>query len=195
MTYHSVGGVSVGSRWDDEDEVYEIYVEGKFIGTALTVEGIRKVVWEHLAKNREVVKTIKVVVEDGAYEPARAHDTDAGLDLKSRDDDFWLWPGHSHVFDTGVHIEFPHGYYGKVESKSGLNVNESIVCLGGVIDEGYTGSIAVKVYNFGQEGHLFKKGDKVAQLVIQDYIAPRMEFVSSLEDTDRGESGFGSTGR
>ena len=196
MIYALVDGVSVGAEWNEEDEVYDVYVERKFIGTAFGVGGIKRLAQEYIAQTPAVKKKmIRIKLDEGAYEPVRAHKTDAGLDLKSRDDDFWLWPGHSHVFDTGVHIEFPHGYYGKVESKSGLNVNESIVSLGGVIDEGYTGSIAVKLYNLGNQGHFFQKGDKIAQLVIQGYIAPEIEFVTELEDTDRGENGFGSTGR
>ena len=139
--------------------------------------------------------TLKVMLEDDAFAPVRAHDTDAGLDLRSRDEDFWLWPGQSHVFDTGVHIELPHGYYGKIESKSGLNVKHDIVSLGGVIDEGFTGSINIKLYNLGKEEYRFRKGDKVAQMVIMGYIAPTIEIVTELVDTDRGDSGFGSSGR
>ena len=138
---------------------------------------------------------MKIMLEETDYMPVRAHPTDAGLDLLSRDDDFWLWPGSSHTFDTGVHIQFPERTYGKVESKSGLNVHASIVSCGGVIDENYRGSIAVKLYNFGREAYYFQKGDKVAQLVIMPYLAPALEVVDSLEDTDRGDSGFGSTGR
>ena len=136
---------------------------------------------------------LKVMLEDGAFEPLRAHKTDAGLDLRSREE-IVLWPGHSHTFDTGVHIEFPPGYYGKIESKSGLNVNDSIVSLGGVIDEQYTGSIAVKLYNMGKKDKVFKPGTKVAQLIIQPYIAPDIEYVSELTETERGDSGFGSSG-
>ena len=106
-----------------------------------------------------------------------------------------IWPGSSATIDTGVHIELPRGYYGKVESRSGLNVNHDIVSCGGVIDEGYTGSIVVKLYNLGNEAHIFDPGDKVAQLVIQPYIAPEIEYVETLTETDRGDAGFGSTGR
>ena len=138
---------------------------------------------------------MKVKLDEGAYPPKRAHIQDAGLDLRSRDDDFWLWAGHSHTFDTGVHIQFPPGTYGKIESKSGLNVKASVVSCGGVIDEGYTGSIVVKLYNFGREAYQFRKGDKIAQLIIQSYLAPEIEFVNELDDTERGSDGFGSSGR
>lgn len=141
---------------------------------------------------------MKVFLEEGAFKLERAHPTDAGLDLKSRDNDLWLFPGHSYTFDTGVHIEFPQGTYGKVESKSGLNIHASVVSCGGVIDEGYIGSIAVKLYNFGQESYHFQRGDKIAQLIIQPYLTPEIEIVEDLRElsqTDRGENGFGSSGR
>ena len=137
---------------------------------------------------------MKVKLDDGAYMPERAHQTDAGLDLRTREA-FVLWPGHHHTFDTGVHLAIPHGYFGHVESKSGLNVNASVVSCGGIIDENYTGSIAVKLYNFGKHDHVFIAGDKIAQLIIQPYLAPEMELVDELPETDRGDNGFGSTGR
>ena len=137
---------------------------------------------------------MKVKLDSGAVMPTRAHYTDAGLDLYCRERKR-IWAGQSAVFDTGVHIELPKGYFGKVESKSGLNVNHGIVSLGGVIDEGYTGSIKVKLYNEGTEGYVFERGEKIAQLIIQPYLAPALELVDELEETDRGESGFGSTGR
>lgn len=137
---------------------------------------------------------MKVKLDEGAYMPERAHPTDAGLDLRTREA-FVLWPGHHHTFDTGVHMEIPHGFFGHVESKSGLNVKSSVVSCGGIIDEGYTGSIAVKLYNFGKEDKVFDVGDKIAQLIIQPYFTPKMELVDELPETDRGDNGFGSTGR
>jgi dUTP pyrophosphatase len=137
---------------------------------------------------------MKVVLDTGAFMPERAHSTDAGLDLKTPR--FVFLPAHgSTVIDTGVHIELPHGYFGKLESKSGLNVKHGIVSLGGVIDEGYTGSIAVKLYNLSEEDYFCPAGDKIVQLIIQPYIAPEMEVVDKLNETERNEHGFGSTGR
>ena len=137
--------------------------------------------------------TVNVVLDEGAKMPRREHPTDAGMDLFCRED-YCLWPGGHHTFDTGVHIEIPHGYFGHIESKSGLNVNDSIVSCGGIIDEAYTGSIAVKLYNFGNRDKLFKAGQKIAQLIIQPYLAPALIQVDSLPETDRNSCGFGSTG-
>lgn len=139
---------------------------------------------------------MKIKLDRYAFAPCRAHKTDAGLDLKAPANTiFVLCPGDRVTIDTGVHIELPHGYYGKIESKSGLNAKHGIVCCGGVIDEGYTGSIAVKLYNLGDEEYMFFGGDKIAQLIIQPYAAPEMEFVDELAPTERGDNGFGSTGR
>lgn len=137
---------------------------------------------------------MKIMLDPGAFAPTRAHPTDAGLDLRAKER-IKLWPGMSACIDTGVHMELPHGYYGKIESKSGLNVNNDIVSCGGTIDEPYRGSIIVKLYNFGSKAYVFEPGDKVAQIVIQPYIAPELEIVDALSETDRGSDGFGSSGR
>ena len=140
---------------------------------------------------------MKIKLDAGAYMPERAHETDAGLDLRAREGKM-IWSGGCAVFDTGVHIALPHFMYGKIESKSGLNVNHDIVSCGGVIDEGYTGSIKVKLYNLGKTSYRVHAGDKIAQLVIMPYCAPKLElvyFLDELGQSDRGENGFGSTGR
>lgn len=140
--------------------------------------------------------TMKIALDPGAYLPERAHPTDAGLDLRTPERRV-VHSGDSVTIDTGLHVELPHGYYGKIESKSGLNVKANVVSCGGVIDEGYTGSIVVKLYNLGPKPHIFEAGDKVAQLIIQPYAAPELYLVarSDLDKTERGDAGFGSTGR
>lgn len=137
---------------------------------------------------------MKVVVDPGTCIPTRAHPEDAGLDLYCKTGG-WIWPHGSRTFDTGVHIALPPGTFGKVESKSGLNVNHSVVSCGGIIDEGYTGSIRVKLYNLSWKPYRVHDGDKIAQLIITDCRKPPIEIVGALEDTARGCGGFGSTGR
>lgn len=138
---------------------------------------------------------MKVILDDGAYLPERAHKGDAGYDLRCMEK-VTIESGCSAVFDTGVHMQIPFGYFGKIESKSGLNVNHDIVSLGGVIDCGYQGSIKVKLYNFGDEDYTFDAGDKIAQLIIQACGTPSLDIVDRFEeDTDRGNNGFGSTGK
>lgn len=136
---------------------------------------------------------MKVVVDPGAYLPTRAHETDAGLDLYSPNE-FVLYNDDSYTVDTGVHVQIPEGYVGMVKSKSGLNVKHGIQSEG-VIDSGYTGSICVKLYNHGNCAVLIEKGQKISQLVLLPIITPELEVVDSLEDTERGAGGFGSTGK
>lgn len=146
---------------------------------------------------------MKIKLDSGATMPTRAHETDAGLDLYSMEDKIILpsnicdsvYVDCGETFDTGVHIAFDRGTYGKIESKSGLNVNHSVVSCGGVIDEGYTGSIKVKLYNFGTKPYPVHAGDKIAQLIVQNYLTPELELVDDLDDTERGDNGFGSTGK
>ena len=137
---------------------------------------------------------IKIVLDDGAFVPERAHEADAGYDLKTPFDTV-IRPGGSAIIDTGVHIAIPMGYFGKIESKSGLNVNHGIVSCGGVIDSGYTGSIRVKLYNFGRLPYTFRTGDKIAQLIIQPCILPELIITDKLLKTERGNNGFGSSGK
>lgn len=141
---------------------------------------------------------LKVVLDEGAKMPTRAHETDAGLDLYSREYAL-IEPLGSHTFDTGVHIEIPNGskdkvYVGMVKSKSGLNVKHNLTCTG-VVDAGYTGSIAVKLYNHSENVPVaISEGQKIGQLVIMPIELPELELVDSLEDTERGTGGFGSSG-
>ena len=137
---------------------------------------------------------MRLMLDDGAYTPERAHDTDAGYDLRTPKR-VVIHRGSSAVIDTGVHIEIPKGYFGKLESKSGLNVNHSVVSHGGVIDCGYTGSIRAKLYNHGYTDYVFEAGDKIVQLIFHKYEAPEFELVDEFEETERGDNGFGSTGR
>ena len=125
--------------------------------------------------------------------PVRAHDTDAGLDLRSPVDT--VIPAHGAVIvDTGVHIELPQNTAGFLKSKSGLNVKHGITSEG-VIDVGYTGSIAVKLYNHSGRDYAVHRGDKISQLVVVKIDMPELVPVVKLVDTKRGNSGFGSTGR
>lgn len=136
---------------------------------------------------------IKVKLDPGAKLPTRAHSTDAGLDLYSMEDAV-IKPGESRTFDTGVHMEIPVGFVGMLKSKSGLNVKNGITNEG-VIDVGYTGSIAVKLYNHGKFPVYIQKEQKISQLVILPIITPEPILVDKLDDTDRGCGGFGSTGK
>ena len=141
---------------------------------------------------------MKIMLDPGAKMPTRAHPFDAGLDLYAPlcDGVYTISPcGGSTVVDTGVHVQIPEGCTGFVKAKSGLNVKHGLTCTG-VIDSHYTGSIRVKLYNHHPcIRYDIKPGDKIAQLVILKCELPELEVVDSLEETDRGDGGFGSTGR
>ena len=134
-----------------------------------------------------------IKLDAGAKMPTRAHAQDAGLDLYARDTQI-VSARESAKFDTGVHIELPVGTAGFLKSKSGLNVNHGITSEG-VIDAGYTGSIVVKLYNNSGYDYTVRAGDKISQLVILPICTPVPVLVDNLEETERGDGGFGSTGR
>lgn len=146
---------------------------------------------------------MKVVLDPGAFMPEKAHPDDAGYDLFSPIEtrvpgSYFSFDHTMHIgsttIDTGVHIAIPKGYVGMIKSKSGLNVKHGLTAEG-VIDSGYTGSICVKIYNHSSNAYRFERGDKIAQLVIMPISDEALELVDHLDETERGDGGFGSTGR
>ena len=137
---------------------------------------------------------MKIKLDAGAYMPVRAHETDAGLDLRAKEGQI-IPSKESAVFKTGVHVKLPKGTAGVIISKSGLNVKHDITSTG-LIDEGYDGEIVVKLINHGGYDYMVEAGDKISQLVIVPVLYEPIEVVDDLEqDSDRGSAGFGSTGR
>lgn len=135
---------------------------------------------------------MKYSLDPGAYDLERAHPTDAGADIRSPIDIIVPARG-SAVIDTGVHVQIEHAA-GFLKSKSGLNINHDIVSEG-VIDDGYTGSVKVKLYNHGDEDYHVHRGDKITQLVVMEIRFELLEKVERIEGKERGDHGFGSTGR
>ena len=136
---------------------------------------------------------MKIKLDENAFMPTRAFETDAGLDLRSPI--YAVVPAWGSVtIDTGVHVELPHFTAGFLKSKSGLNVKHGITSEG-VIDVGYTGTVAVKLLNHTDKDYVVQRGDKISQLVILPILTPQLELVDELESTERGDGGFGSTGR
>ena len=130
---------------------------------------------------------------DGGILPTRAHRLDAGLDLYTPRD-VYINGGGSALVDTKVCLEIPSGFVGFVKSKSGLMCRHDIV-TDGTVDAGYTGSIRVKLFNRGNEPYSFKAGEKIAQVVVVPCLLDELETVKEFEKTERGDNGFGSTGR
>jgi len=126
--------------------------------------------------------------------PTRANPTDAGLDLYA-DEDVALWPCARVLVSTGIAIAIPEGFYGRIAPRSGLAYNHGIDVLAGVIDSSYRGEIKVLLFNTDIERKFeIKKGERIAQMIIEIVALLKVEEVVALEDTDRGNGGFGSSG-
>lgn len=137
---------------------------------------------------------MNIYVEKGAYVPEREHKTDAGLDIKSIETKL-IKAHRGALFHTGLHVELPHGTAGLLVSRSGLNVKHGITSTG-LIDEGYTGEIMVKLYNNSDTDYLVLAGDKISQLVVIPVLYVGINLTESLDgNTERGDKGFGSSGR
>lgn len=135
---------------------------------------------------------IKVKLDEFAFLPTRAHDTDAGWDIKTPVD-INIAPRQYTKVDTKVHMIIPKGYVGMVKSRSGMN-QHGIQCEG-VLDAGYVGSIGVTLYNNGTVPLFYPRGSRIAQVVILPIPETELVEVESLPMTERGSRGFGSSGR
>lgn len=149
-------------------------------------------VMEGLGNDPEYTKDLPFALEEGAKLPTRGHAQDAGLDLYARETKTVPLYGYEE-FDTGVHVELPPGSCGLLVSKSGLNINRNLISTG-LIDEGYSGSIKVKLYNLGDKDQRIPKGAKISQLLILPVMTMNPVLVEEVVGGDRGSDGFGSTG-
>lgn len=125
--------------------------------------------------------------------PTYANEGDAGMDLYSMQD-LILMPGKIIACETGIAMAISMGYVGLIWDKSGVAFNGGIKTMGGVIDSSYRGEIKIIITNLSNKEYSIKKGDKIAQMLIQKVESPDIEEVEVLDDTERGEEGFGSTG-
>lgn len=127
--------------------------------------------------------------------PTYARIGDAGADLRASHDAV-LRPGNRALIKTGVSIALPDGYVALVHPRSGLALKHGITVLNtpGTVDSGYRGEIGVILYNAGLDLFEVKRGDRIAQLVIQKFETAEFELVDVLNETERGGGGFGSTG-
>ena len=139
---------------------------------------------------------MKIKVLNKNCVPYRAHEWDAGLDVKATEDCV-IMPGESKQIGLGVCVEIPNGYVGLLCPRSGLSVRTMLrpSITVGVIDAGYTGEIHQPLTNHGTEKMVIHEGDRIGQLVIVPCLTPKLEFVDELEDTERGSGAFGSTGK
>ncbi|NXQ92071.1 DUT protein, partial [Nyctibius grandis] len=133
-------------------------------------------------------------LSENASAPSRGSARAAGYDLYSAYDCV-IPPMEKAVVKTDIQIALPSGCYGRVAPRSGLAAKHFIDVGAGVIDEDYRGNVGVVLFNFGKETFEVKKGDRIAQLICERIYYPELEEVQALDDTERGEGGFGSTGK
>lgn len=146
----------------------------------------------------ENVKVFKLSKQ--ATLPTRNKESDAGLDLYAVESTF-IGTGKTVLVKTSVAIQIPEGYVGKIEDRSSLS-SKGLRTGGGVIDAGYTGEVAVVLHNLNNtdassqhgRGYMIEKGQKIAQLLVYKVETPGVEEVTELWTSDRGSSGFGSSG-
>lgn len=138
---------------------------------------------------------MRIVCESDELRPSFANPGDAGMDLRSAIG-HKLYPGERALIPTGIKIALPYGTVGLVCPRSGIAVKKGITVLNspGVVDSGYRGDVGVILFNSGEDPFVVQRGDRIAQLVVLPVLHPSLEFVESLDDTERGEGGFGSTG-
>lgn len=125
--------------------------------------------------------------------PVYQHPGDAGLDLFSAVDEV-LGAGELKAVPTGIQMAIPDGHVGLIWDKSGISL-QGVHRLAGVVDAGYRGEVKVVMINLGKLPFAIKKGMKIAQMLIQPVVAAEVTETADLDDTSRGDGGFGSTGR
>jgi dUTP pyrophosphatase len=126
--------------------------------------------------------------------PTRGTPGAAGYDLYSTDG-FIIMPGHRVVIPTGLAIQLPTGTYGRIAPRSGLAVKHGVDVLAGVVDPDYTGELKVVLVNTDlRRAFMIRPGYRIAQLILENYSTAEIEETPYVEQTERGEEGFGSTG-
>lgn len=140
---------------------------------------------------------IKLLSPD-AKMPQKQHSSDAGFDLFSTRDAIFSWHGQTEVIDCMFSIELPEGYEAQIRPRSGLAINTGITVINspGTVDSGFLGSVKVGLVmaSWCSGKYSVKKGDRIAQMVIQKLPEIELEETDYIRETDRGDNGFGSTG-
>ena len=134
---------------------------------------------------------VKLNYED-SQAPTRGSDEAAGYDLYSYESETVV-PKQIKLIDTGISIRVPEGTYGRIAPRSSVS-KKGILINPGVIDRDYRGPVKVMVHNLSNDNYVINKNDRIAQLILEQIKTPPVELVEELDDTVRGEGGFGSTG-
>uniref|UniRef100_W5N6N1 Deoxyuridine 5'-triphosphate nucleotidohydrolase n=2 Tax=Lepisosteus oculatus TaxID=7918 RepID=W5N6N1_LEPOC len=168
-------------------------LEGTAVTEAVTASSPAK------RQRTDTTHEIKVVLKfaklsENATTPTKGSSKAAGYDLYSAYD-YSIPPLEKTVVKTDIQIAVPPGCYGRVAPRSGLAAKHFIDVGAGVVDEDYRGNVGVVLFNFSKETFEVKKGDRVAQLICERICYPEIEQHETLDETERGAGGFGSTGR
>lgn len=143
-------------------------------------------------------EAMKIVAKK--HKPSYSNDYAAGLDIRiASEENIMIPPGGHAQIHTGLYVEIPRGHFGLIAIRSGLGsrgltLSNSV----GIIDEDYRGEIRIPVYNHGEESFDLEDGERIAQMILIPYIQANLEYVEEVEDLEesgRGQKGFGSSGR
>jgi dUTP pyrophosphatase len=133
-------------------------------------------------------------LDEKAILPTRGSSHAAALDLYSIES-VTILPGKFTGVKTGLAVQIPEGYYGRIAPRSGLAIKHGIDTLAGVVDCDYRGELICLLMNFGDKDFVIEPGDRIAQFLIEKIITPKPEFVEALPESGRSTGGFGSTGK
>jgi dUTP pyrophosphatase len=158
-------------------------------------------IFKHSLKSKKAllipkIKMFKVKrLSDRAFIPVKKHARDAGWDLHSPED-IILKPNVVTKINTGLSFSIPEGYYGRIADRSSMAL-KGITNLAGVIDSDYRGEVSVVLINLNSTDYEIKRGDRISQLILTTLypVHKPLQIVESLENTERGTGGFGSTGK
>ena len=140
---------------------------------------------------------IKIVNKGNQPLPEYATPQSAGVDLRANiDEPVELKPLSRALIPTGLHIALPEGYEAQIRPRSGLAIKKGITCLNtpGTIDADYRGDVGVILINLSAETFIVNPGERIAQMIINKFEQAEFELVEELDETERGEGGFGHTG-
>lgn len=144
------------------------------------------------------MKEVDLKIQTKSRLPSYGSKYSAGMDIYcSNEEDIIIGPGQVKTINTGLRMEIPEGYFGAIypRSSAGIKLRISLANSTGIIDSDYRGEIVLALVNNGDKDLIVKKNDRLVQMVIQPYVKANILLVDSLEDSERGQGGLGSTGR
>ncbi|CAL1534641.1 unnamed protein product [Lymnaea stagnalis] len=184
-------------RIDIASSALELFITRKMPGTAVNaviMESAQKLVGSRQQYIGESVALRFAKLSEHATAPTRGSPLAAGFDLYSAYD-YTIPSRGKEIVKTDIQIALPDGCYGRVAPRSGLAAKHFIDVGAGVIDQDYRGNVGVVLFNFSEEDFKVSKGDRIAQLICERIYLPELKEFSTLEETERGTGGFGSTGK